>query len=124
MMNFKVKQSWFQRSNRIRLYYKTRNHLRNVHILEGTKGWETLWSELGKKEIDSVLVEGGAFTINSLLQEDSWDKMSVFVSPLLLGNGPDIYRSKISTVDKALLLKKTKVDLFGSDVCITGYRQE
>ncbi|GAB3948458.1 bifunctional diaminohydroxyphosphoribosylaminopyrimidine deaminase/5-amino-6-(5-phosphoribosylamino)uracil reductase RibD [Spirosoma harenae] len=42
---------------------------------------------LHQRNIQSVLVEGGAALLNSFLEADLWDEMRVFRSPMMLGNG-------------------------------------
>jgi len=41
--------------------------------------------ELGKRNISSLLVEGGGKVIGSFLVEGFWDKFVVFISPLVIG---------------------------------------
>jgi diaminohydroxyphosphoribosylaminopyrimidine deaminase/5-amino-6-(5-phosphoribosylamino)uracil reductase len=42
---------------------------------------------LAKRGIQSVLVEGGAGIFRSFLMEGLWDRLSVFIAPLILGGG-------------------------------------
>ena len=42
---------------------------------------------LQKKHCNSLMVEGGSFTLNSYLHSGLWDEIRLFRSPLLLGNG-------------------------------------
>ncbi len=46
-----------------------------------------LLTDLGNRNISSVLVEGGGITLQSFLQEDLWDEARVFVSPVTLESG-------------------------------------
>ncbi len=43
--------------------------------------------DLHQRRIQSVLVEGGAILLNSLLKAGFWDELRVFRSPILLGEG-------------------------------------
>lgn len=43
--------------------------------------------ELFKKNIQSVIVEGGAFLINSFIKEDIWDEARIFISSLKINDG-------------------------------------
>ena len=47
----------------------------------------SLLKELGKREIMSVLVEGGSEIITSLLKANLVDKMIIPIAPKILGKG-------------------------------------
>lgn len=79
---------------------------------------------LGKKEITSVLVEGGGILIGSLFDMKLVDKVVAFVAPVIIGGemartavgGDGFYR-----VADAIRLKRVSVERFGEDLMITGY---
>ena len=61
---------------------------------------------LGDKGITSLLVEGGSKLISSLIEEDLYNEISVYVAPKLIGNGSSIYESKNNfDMEKAMSLK-------------------
>jgi diaminohydroxyphosphoribosylaminopyrimidine deaminase/5-amino-6-(5-phosphoribosylamino)uracil reductase len=43
--------------------------------------------QLTKRNIQSVLVEGGAFTLNEFIRQGLWDEARVFTSPQVFGKG-------------------------------------
>jgi len=43
--------------------------------------------ELYKREIQSIIIEGGSQLLHSFLKNDSWDEMRVFISNKIFGNG-------------------------------------
>ena len=43
--------------------------------------------DLGKRGIQSVIIEGGAGLINAMVRENLWDEARVFVSPTTFGKG-------------------------------------
>ena len=47
-------------------------------------------AELGRRELSSLLVEGGAILAGALLAEDLVDRLALFVAPILLGDGPGV----------------------------------
>ena len=49
--------------------------------------WPQVFDELYKREIQSVIVEGGPVTLNSLIRGNLWDEARVFSGPLKFGNG-------------------------------------
>jgi len=83
-----------------------------------------LMEELGKKEITSVLIEGGERINTSALKEGIVDKVVFFFAPCILGGtkAPMIVGGKgVSTVADGLRLEKIKIRRFGDDVMIEGY---
>ncbi|MDX6546975.1 MAG: diaminohydroxyphosphoribosylaminopyrimidine deaminase [Gaiellales bacterium] len=60
-----------------------------VQVIEAGSAAEAL-AELGRREIASLLVEGGARLAAGLLAEDVIDRLALFTAPLLLGDGPGI----------------------------------
>ncbi len=66
---------------------------------------KTVLSELHKRGIVHLLVEGGAKTVSYFLREGLWDRFIVFQAPLLLGEGKGIDKLGIERVEKALKLK-------------------
>jgi diaminohydroxyphosphoribosylaminopyrimidine deaminase/5-amino-6-(5-phosphoribosylamino)uracil reductase len=79
---------------------------------------------LGERFITSLLVEGGASIIGSMLREKLIDKFFIFKAPKILGGedgipmaagrGPD-------KVDQCLCLKDLEVRRFGGDILFTAY---
>lgn len=64
--------------------------VRNVSyhaIPKGKQFLKTVMQSLYEKGIQSVLVEGGAFTLNSFIKENLWDEARVFRTGVTLGNG-------------------------------------
>jgi diaminohydroxyphosphoribosylaminopyrimidine deaminase/5-amino-6-(5-phosphoribosylamino)uracil reductase len=76
---------------------------------------EEVITDLYNKEIQSVLVEGGSYLINSFISKNIWDEARVFISENTFGEGikaPDLYhaslvgKNKIFN-DEILLFKNT-----------------
>jgi diaminohydroxyphosphoribosylaminopyrimidine deaminase/5-amino-6-(5-phosphoribosylamino)uracil reductase len=64
---------------------------------------EDLISDLYKKEIQSVLIEGGSYLINSLISKNIWDEARIFVSENTFGEGikaPDLYHASLVSKSK------------------------
>jgi diaminohydroxyphosphoribosylaminopyrimidine deaminase/5-amino-6-(5-phosphoribosylamino)uracil reductase len=49
-------------------------------------------ASLGERGVRSVLVEGGESVFSSFLREGLWDRLSVFIAPLILGDGKPCVR--------------------------------
>jgi len=64
---------------------------------------EELISDLYKKEIQSVLIEGGSYLINSFISKNIWDEARIFVSENTFGEGikaPDLYHASMVSKNK------------------------
>jgi diaminohydroxyphosphoribosylaminopyrimidine deaminase / 5-amino-6-(5-phosphoribosylamino)uracil reductase len=58
-----------------------------VKIDEGTPLLEFILTDLNSRKIQSVIIEGGSFLLNSFLQCGIWDEARIFKSPLSFGEG-------------------------------------
>jgi len=80
--------------------------------------------ELGKREVDSVLLEGGGSLNYSALEEGIVDKVYAFIAPKIIGgkdaktpvegNGKEFVRD-------AILLQDIRTHSLGDDIMIEGY---
>ncbi len=76
---------------------------------------------LGRKGITSVLVEGGAGVITSVLQERLADRIVVVVAPKILGNGIEAVGDlNIRNMEEAIGLTWRKVFRRGEDMVFDG----
>ncbi|MGL4994271.1 MAG: bifunctional diaminohydroxyphosphoribosylaminopyrimidine deaminase/5-amino-6-(5-phosphoribosylamino)uracil reductase RibD [Bacteroidales bacterium] len=58
-----------------------------VRIEFGTNAWDSILEELASRSIQSLLVEGGAKTLQSIIDSRSWQEARVEISPMILGEG-------------------------------------
>jgi len=78
-----------------------------------------LFRELGKKQIASVLVEGGSAIITSLLKEKLADRLVIIVAPKILGRGIEAVADLGNqTMDEATRILFRKVYRRGEDIII------
>jgi len=78
--------------------------------------------KLGKRDITSLLCEGGGILAATLLNERLADKVIFAVAPKILGNGYDAVKGLDNeSLDDAICLNDTEVETLGNDVIITGY---
>lgn len=97
----------------------------NVIALKSDKGMvnlKELMKELGKKEITSVMIEGGSKLNSSAIKDRIADKLLIFTAPKLVGNGFEaIGNLGITNIDKAVKLKSIKTMKIGKDILLEGY---
>ena len=79
-------------------------------------------TELAKRDITHVMVEGGAQLNGAFLASKLVDKMMVFIAPDVLGDGiSSIGDLGIKKLSKALKLTKLSTDKVGKDILVQGY---
>jgi diaminohydroxyphosphoribosylaminopyrimidine deaminase/5-amino-6-(5-phosphoribosylamino)uracil reductase len=92
-------------------------------VVDGKVNLKALMEELGRREIASILVEGGAEINGSLLSAGLIDQVMTFIAPKLIGGtGPTPIGGKgFSRMQDALELERVRVKRFGEDVAVIGY---
>ena len=91
---------------------------------DGKVDLKVLMEELGKKGIDSILLEGGGTLNWSMLEEGLVDKVISFIAPKIIG-GIDaitpVEGQGIKTMDEAILLENIDIQRFDNDIMIEAY---
>lgn len=83
-----------------------------------------LLTELGKREITSVLVEGGSMLLGYLFDQGLVDKVVAFISPVIIGGEKAktaVGGKGVDRVAEALQIKQVKVDRIGDNLVVSGY---
>ncbi|MEA4827275.1 MAG: RibD family protein, partial [Clostridium sp.] len=83
-----------------------------------------LMKELGKMNIDSVLLEGGSTLNYSALEEGIVDKVISFISPKIIGGTgakTPVGGEGKHSIKNAIMLENIKVSRFEEDIVIEGY---
>ncbi|MGJ3241198.1 MAG: bifunctional diaminohydroxyphosphoribosylaminopyrimidine deaminase/5-amino-6-(5-phosphoribosylamino)uracil reductase RibD [Anaerolineae bacterium] len=92
-------------------------------------GWkqvnlEALLDALGTRNLQSLMVEGGAQLLGALFDADLIDEVWAFIAPILFGGGQDapsaIGGFGIALVDDAPRLKNMHIERLGDDILIRG----
>ncbi len=80
-----------------------------------------LLAALGATGIGSVMVEGGAALLTSLLRERLVDRICVCIAPKILGRGTDAVGDLgIADLDHSLQLTDLSVGAWGPDLVLDG----
>ena len=98
-----------------------------VEVIRGAEGGRDLrliLKELGRRSIQSVLVEGGATIAGAFLDAGLVDKASFFIAPMIIGGDdapPAVGGTGAQKIADAVNLHDIEVTQHGRDVEITGY---
>ena len=91
---------------------------------DGSVDLEALMQALGQRGVTSLLVEGGGVLLGSMFDMGLVDKVVAFVSPVILGgrDAPSpVAGAGAGAMAAAIRLTRSKTELIGDDVMITGY---
>lgn len=91
---------------------------------DGSVNLTELMSVLGRREVTSVLVEGGGTLLGSLFDQGLVDKVIAFVAPIVIGGESartPVEGRGVERLVQATHLVRTSVTQFGADTAITGY---
>lgn len=91
---------------------------------EGVIDLTELMAALGRRNISSVLVEGGGILLGSLFDRGLVDKVIAFIAPIIIGG--DVAKTPVGgrgvgKVAEALRLERVQTEMFGDDLMVTGY---
>lgn len=77
--------------------------------------------KLGKKNINSVLVEGGAKIITSFLKEKLADRMIIVIAPLIMGKGiSSVNDREIKKIKDSISFSSLKLYQYDRDLVLDG----
>ena len=77
--------------------------------------------EIFKMNVTSILLEGGSKALTSFLSQDLIDEISIFKSPLILGEGISFSDGIFSEdLNKSIRLSNVKYEINGNDIHING----
>lgn len=115
-------------SNQININTKKLNYLRkNVEILSlptyhSLFSWSDILTMLAKRNIASLLIEGGAQVASSALQAKIVDKIYFYYAPKILGAGLTFSdHLTLNNLKSALILKSYQIKPIGNDFLLEGY---
>tara|TARA_A100001015_G_C15002516_1_gene719199 strand:+ start:56 stop:751 length:696 start_codon:yes stop_codon:yes gene_type:complete len=93
----------------------------NYHAID----WDNILKQLFKKNIYSILLEGGCYTISSMYSQKEIDKLSYIISPKIIGGSlgvqPFSKTNPVPSLDKLSPLQHSKFRKFQDNILIEGY---
>ncbi len=104
----------------------SREGIKVIHLKSGQTKYlaiDEVMFRLGEMNISSVLVEGGGETFTSFLKANLFEKITFFISPMIIGTGiQSIGQLGISSLAQAYRLEHVKIDIIDSQAMVEGYR--
>lgn len=83
-----------------------------------------LFRELAKREITSILVEGGAHVIGNVLKARLADKIYCYIAPIIVGEQKalsSVVGTDIENINRSFKLKNITLKRIGRDILLQGY---
>ena len=90
---------------------------------DGRVNLRAVLSELGRREITSLLVEGGGTVLGSLFDDGLVDRVIGFIAPVIVGGSAapsPVSGAGVGRISDALRLHGVRVERFGDDVAVMG----
>jgi diaminohydroxyphosphoribosylaminopyrimidine deaminase/5-amino-6-(5-phosphoribosylamino)uracil reductase len=86
------------------------------------KSLRSVLTDLGKRDVTSVLIEGGGDILGQALDDRLIDKVQIYVAPMFTG-GPVIAFGAKGSADTPSSARVEQISFtrIGSDVCVSGY---
>lgn len=97
---------------------------RGVELIPIGTDPETVLLELGRRQLLSVLVEGGAETLGSFVDAGAVQKVVAYLGPLVIGGAgapPAVKGLGPAALEQALHLQDVGVERLGRDLLVSGY---
>jgi diaminohydroxyphosphoribosylaminopyrimidine deaminase/5-amino-6-(5-phosphoribosylamino)uracil reductase len=87
-----------------------------------SKSLRAVLRDLGRREITSVLIEGGGDVLSQALDQRLIDKVQIYIAPLFTGGNVLAFGgSGAASTQESLRLDSPRYERIGQDICITGY---
>jgi diaminohydroxyphosphoribosylaminopyrimidine deaminase / 5-amino-6-(5-phosphoribosylamino)uracil reductase len=95
---------------------------RDRTLIYRRKSLDSVLDDLGRKNVLSVLIEGGGQVLGQALDAELIDKVHVYIGPLLSGGPVVAFGGKgTQATQKAARLEHLCYRKIADDICITGY---
>ncbi|HYO76602.1 MAG TPA: bifunctional diaminohydroxyphosphoribosylaminopyrimidine deaminase/5-amino-6-(5-phosphoribosylamino)uracil reductase RibD [Thermoanaerobaculia bacterium] len=98
----------------------------NVELVrtEGRLDLERVFGELYARGVHSLIVEGGAIVHSEVIRQGLWQKMILFIAPMIVGgaNAPSIFSGEaVARLTDAYRFRFDRAEFVGSDLMVTAY---
>src|SRR5438094_3120712 len=102
-----------------------RDSRRERTLVYRSQSLRAILRDLGRREITSVLIEGGGDILSQVLDQRLIDKVQIYIAPIFTGGGVLAFGGNgIALTQRSLRLDLPRYQRIGPDICITGYPKE
>ena len=94
-----------------------------MNAIDGRLELEPVLRELYARGVRSLLVEGGSLLHSDFIRRGLWQKMVVFVAPIVVGgaDAPSIFAGQVMRLTDAHRFRFDRAEFVGSDLMIVAY---
>ena len=79
-------------------------------------------ADLGKKNVVSVMIEGGGDVLGHALDQHLIDKVQIYIAPMFTGGGVAAFAAEgARSTSASARLDRISFEKIGPDICVTGY---
>jgi diaminohydroxyphosphoribosylaminopyrimidine deaminase/5-amino-6-(5-phosphoribosylamino)uracil reductase len=99
---------------------------KTIHVTEDVD-LDALLADVYSRGIHSLIVEGGSNVLSSFIRQQLWQKMIVFIAPMVVGgaDAPSIFGGEaVGELANAYRFRFDEVQALGKDLVITAYRSD
>lgn len=92
--------------------------------IDGRADLQRVLGELAARGIQSVLVEGGSVVHSEFIRRGLWQKMVLFIAPMVVGGAeaPALFSGEaVSRLTEAYAFRFDRAELLGRDLMVTAY---
>lgn len=104
---------------------ETTAELVRIDVAKGGADLRPVLADLFERGVRSIIAEGGAVLHTSLIEQKLWDKMVIFVAPMIVGGAeaPALFGGAggIAELGDAHRFRFDSVETVGADLAITAY---
>src|SRR5438128_4511222 len=112
-----TKSGWLPRDATI-----FRDSKRERTLVYRSQSLRAVLRDLGRREITSVLIEGGGNILSQALDQRLIDKVQIYIAPLFTGGGVLAFGGNgASSTQQSLRLDSPRYEQIGPDIYVTGY---
>jgi len=94
-----------------------------MNAIDGRLDLEPVLRDLHARGVQSLLVEGGSLLHSDFIRRGLWQKMVVFVAPIVVGGAeaPSIFAGQVMRLTDAHRFRFDRAEFVGSDLMIVAY---
>src|SRR5436305_2933159 len=97
---------------------------KTIHVSEDVE-LDALLGDLYTRGIHSLIVEGGSNVLSSFIRQQLWQKMIIFIAPMVIGgaDAPSLFGGEgVAKLNDGFRFRFEQVESVGSDAVLVAYR--